>query len=77
MPKGSETLEMKILPHGKYELPTNWYQPICPWLQIGRHWLAGNYFFPCGRIFISSTSELLGINIEGLNSVLLGIQIFI
>ena len=45
--------------------------------QIGWHWLAGNSYFPCGRIFISSFSELLGINIEGLNSLLLGIQIFI
>ena len=42
--------------------------------QIGQHWLAGNSYFPCGRIFIF---ELLGINIEGLNSLLLGIQLFI
>ena len=45
--------------------------------QIGWHWLAGNSFFPCGRIFISSFSEPLGINIEGLNGLLLGIQLFI
>ena len=45
--------------------------------QIGQHWLAGNSYFPCGRIFISNFSELLGINIEGLNSLLLGIQLFI
>ena len=45
--------------------------------QIGRHWLAGNSYFPCGRIFISSFSEPLGINIEGLNSLLLLIQLFI
>ena len=44
--------------------------------QIGQHWLAGNSFFPCGKIFIFSFSELLGINIEGLNSLLLGIQLF-
>ena len=36
--------------------------------QIGRHWLAGKSFFPCGRIF----SEPLGITIEGLNSSCLG-----
>ena len=42
--------------------------------QISRHWLAGNSYFPCSRIFISSFSEPLGINIEGL---LLGIQLFI
>ena len=45
--------------------------------QIGRHWLAGNFFFLCQRIFISSFSEPLGINIEGLNSLLFGIQLFI
>ena len=45
--------------------------------QIGWHWLAGNSYFPCERIFISSFSEPLGINIEGLNSLLLGIQLFI
>ena len=45
--------------------------------QIGWHWLAGNSYFPSGRIFISSFSEPLGINIEGLNSLLLGIQLFI
>ena len=43
--------------------------------QIGRHWLAGNSYFPCGRILISSFSEPLGINIEGLNSLLLGIHL--
>ena len=32
--------------------------------QIGRHRLAGNSFFPCGRIFIFIFSEPLGINIE-------------
>ena len=45
--------------------------------QIGRHWFAGNSYFPCERIFISSFSELFGINIEGLNSLLLGHQLFI
>ena len=45
--------------------------------QIGRHWLAGNFHFPCGRIFIFYFSEPLGINIEGLNSLLLAIQLFI
>ena len=45
--------------------------------QICQHWLAGNSFFPCCWIFISSFSEPLGINIEGLNSLLLGIQLFI
>ena len=45
--------------------------------QIGWHWLAGNSYFPCGWIFISSFSEPIGINIEGLNSLLLGIQLFI
>ena len=41
MPKGSEKLEMKILPHGKKELPAN------------------------------------DGNIEGVNSLLLGIQLFV
>ena len=45
--------------------------------QIGWHWLAGISFFQSGRIFISSFSEPLGINIEGLNSLLLGIQLFV
>ena len=45
--------------------------------QIGRHWLASNSYFPCGRILIFSFSEPLGINIEGLNSLLLGIHLFI
>ena len=40
-------------------------------------YVAGNSHFPCGRIFISSFSEPLDINIEGLNSLLLGIQLFI
>ena len=31
-------------------------------------------YFPCGRIFISSFSEPLGINIESLSSLLLGNQ---
>ena len=39
--------------------------------QIGRHWLAGNFYFPHGRIFISCFSEPLGINIEILNGLLL------
>ena len=39
--------------------------------------LAGNSFFGYRRIFISRFSEHLGINIEGLNSLLLGIQLFI
>ena len=46
------------------------------WL-IDQHWLAGNSYFPCGRIFISCFSEPLGIKIEGLYSLLLGIQLFI
>ena len=33
--------------------------------QIGWHWLAGNFYFPCRRIFIFCFSESLGINIEG------------
>ena len=45
--------------------------------QISRHWLAGNSLFPLGRIFISSFFELLGMNIEGQYSLLLGIQLFI
>ena len=32
MPKGSEKLEMKILPHGKKKLPANQCWPICPCL---------------------------------------------
>ena len=28
--------------------------------QIGQHWLAGNSYFPCRRIFISCFSEPLG-----------------
>ena len=32
MSKGSEKLEMKILLHGKQELPANQCRPICPWL---------------------------------------------
>ena len=39
--------------------------------------LAGNSYFPCQRIIISSFSDLLDINTEGLNSLLLGIQFFI
>ena len=46
------------------------------WL-IGRHWLAGNSYFPCGRIFIFCFSEPLGINIEVLNSLLLWKGLFI
>ena len=45
--------------------------------QIGRHCLAGNSYFPCGKISISSFSEPLGINIEGLNSLLHWNQLFI
>ena len=45
--------------------------------QIGRHWLVGNSYFPHRRIFIFCFSESLGINIEGLNSLLLGIQLFV
>ena len=45
--------------------------------QIGWHWLAGNSCFSRQSIFISSFSEPLGISIEGLNDLLLGIQIFI
>ena len=45
--------------------------------QIGRHWLAGNSHFPCGRIFIFCFSEPLGINSEVLNSLLLGKGLFI
>ena len=41
------------------------------------HWFAVNSYFPYRRVFIASFSELLGINIEGLNSLLLGIQLFI
>ena len=78
MPKGSEKLEMKILPHRKKELLANLGRSICqPWADWPALVLAGNSYFPCGRIFISSFSEPLGINIEGLNSLLLGIQLFI
>ena len=45
--------------------------------QIGRHWLAGNSHFPCGRIFIFYFSEPLGIISEVLNSLLLGKGLFI
>ena len=45
--------------------------------QIGRHWLAGNSYFPCGRIFMFCFSEPLGINSEVLNSLLLGQGLFI
>ena len=45
--------------------------------QIGRHWLAGNSHFPCGRIFIFCFSEPLGINSEVLNCLLLGKGLFI
>ena len=45
--------------------------------QIGWHQLADKSYFPCERIFISSFSEPLGISIESLNSILLGIQLFI
>ena len=45
--------------------------------QISRHWLAGNSYFSCGTIFISYFSEALGINIEVLNSLLLGLGLFI
>jgi len=45
--------------------------------QIGRHWLAGNSYFPCGRIFVFCFSEPLGINIEVLNSLLLWKELFI
>ena len=45
--------------------------------QIGWHWLAGNFFFLCRMVFISSFSEPLGINIEGLNSLLHWNQLFI
>ena len=46
------------------------------WL-IGRHWFAGNSYFPCGRIFIFYFSEPLDINIEVLNSLLLWKGLFI
>ena len=45
--------------------------------QLGQHWLAGNFYFPCGRIFIFCFSEPLGINSEVLNSLLLGKGLFI
>ena len=45
--------------------------------QTGWHWLAGNSYFPRRRIFIFCFSEPLGINIEDLTSLLLGIQLFI
>ena len=61
---------MKILQNGKWELPANQCQAICPWL-------ADNSFFLRGRIFTSSFLGPLGINIEGLNSLLLGIKLFI
>ena len=72
MPIGSEKQEMKILPHGKKELPANLCQPANHG-QIGRHWLAGNSYFPCQMVFIFCFSEPMGINIERLNSLLLGI----
>ena len=71
MPKGSEKLEIEILPQ-----VISAGQSTLGW-QISWHWLAGNSFSPCGRIFIFSFSETLGINIEGLNSLLLGIQLFV
>ena len=45
--------------------------------QTGWHWLAGNSYFPCQRIFIFRFSEPLSINSEDLNSLLLRIQLFI
>ena len=53
---GSRKLEMKILPHGKYELELTSAGQSDHW-QIGRHCLAGNSYFPCGRIFIASISD--------------------
>ena len=63
MPKGSEKLEMKILPHEKKEFPANQCRAgrSANHGQIGQHWLSGNSYFPCGKIFISSFSEPLGI----------------
>ena len=51
--------------------PPNPCRPTCQPRKIGWHWLAGNSYFPFGRIFISSFSEPLGINIEILNGCLL------
>ena len=45
--------------------------------QIGRHWLAGNSRFPCGRIFIFCFSEPLGIYSEVLNGLLLRKGLFL
>ena len=45
--------------------------------QMGWHWLAGNSYFPRRRIFIFCFSGSLGINIEVLNSLLLGKGLFI
>ena len=73
-----EKQEMKIIWRLKwsYQL-TSAGQSAHGW-QFGCHcWIAGNSCFLRQRIFISSFSEPLGINIEGLNSLFLGIQPFI
>ena len=77
MRKSSEKLGVKSshMGHNSYQL-TSASQAVYGW-QMGRHWLAGTFYFPRQSIFISSFSELLGINIEGLNSLLLEIQLFI
>ena len=73
MPKGSK----KILLHGKRNYQLTSAGRSANHGQIDHHWLAGNSYFPCGRIFISSFSEPLGINIEGLKSLLLWKELFI
>ena len=45
--------------------------------QISWDWIAGNSYFLLQMIFIFCFSQPLGINIEGLNSLLLGIKLFI
>ena len=72
----SVTHPVKIEKRNYSQIGNRSYQLTHDW-QIGRHWLAGNSFFPCWRIFISGFSKTLGINIEGLNSLLHGIKLFI
>ena len=64
---------MKILPHGQKSYLLTRAGRSANHGQVGWPWLAGNSYFPCGRIFISySFSEPLVMNIEGLNSLWLG-----
>ena len=76
MPKGSEKKWKSSNAGNKSYQLTSAGRSAHGW-QIGRHWLAGNSYFLRQRIFIFCFSEPLSINIEDLNSLLLGIQLFI